>query len=432
MCDFGLVVLRWLTSCCFVFLYSLFFSIDRDDWRTPAKYPHFAGAVRSIKCGERFGRQPMVFFGLIGLTRQRSLSVSSAIPPAGGQSSLANLRHSLQGARVRSAEASSAQPAAATASPENRDAADVSSSLAQVKTLLAELDAQAAIVARADDSTISQAQQRLNEISASIDGLVNRAAAPGRSAAGSLAAGPGSFTVDNVADGIRKYSIQQAAVAPGESLDVNVVITQSAQQGALFLSTGGNLDLSSNSSQFSFEIGGSKGNASVSFASGTSLPSVVIAINSLTPHTGVSAIVSGAGFRLDGVEVGKKNFVSVKVIDDGGLSEAAPNAGVFKMRTDDLFYASIETFVPLSAALGNEIADQGQDIIANINGQVANVDGTTLSVRSLALTARFTLTKYAALSVGKFTAFTITGVAETASSSLAQDIRSGLGLAPSP
>ena len=182
------------------------------------------------------------------------------------------------------------------------------------------------------------------------------------------------FTVSGQDPNVSDYQINAAKLGYGETRDVEVVITASAQHAGLFISTNGALDLTNATSTFTFEIAGSKGSREFSFASGTSLDSMVEAINTFKDVTGVSAAVSGVtGFSIKSVEYGSNEFVSFDVISQGG--QAGSVVQLSANNENDLSGTS-STF----ANVTNPIRDSGQDIGAIINGIAATSDGRTARI----------------------------------------------------
>jgi len=215
------------------------------------------------------------------------------------------------------------------------------------------------------------------------------------------------FSTSTVAPGVSDFKINGAKLGFGATRDVNILVTLSAQQGALLLSTGGALALGSAGEQFVLEVGGKKGTRELSFSSGTAIADIITAINSFADVTGVSAATSGTGIRLDSTELGKKNFVSVKVIDDGNI---AAGDGIVKKAAVDVNTTSAGTAVAFTAAgAANGITDKGQDINATINGVVATTDGAKASINTDFLAVDITLTTAASQALASTKAFTITG-----------------------
>lgn len=226
--------------------------------------------------------------------------------------------------------------------------------------------------------------------------------------------GANSFTFSNIGAGVRKFAVRAAPVTAGNSLDVNVNITASAQQGALRLSFGGSfLNLNGASSaqptdRFVIEISGRRGSRELSFTSGTSLSTIRNTINTFAFFTGVSAALSGpTGIRLTSQGHTDDDFVSVTVLDDAG----AVGSGVHSYQ-DAANYSANPAGVTFNAA-ANAVRDNGQSIRALINGATAVGNGLELRTHPAdGLQVDLLLTLARAQSLGVFRALTITGVAD--------------------
>ncbi len=225
----------------------------------------------------------------------------------------------------------------------------------------------------------------------------------------------GNFDYDssNVSADIDGFKINGAKLGFNDTLDVNVLVTQSAQIGGLFLSTAGNLDLATSTDQFVIELAGAKGARELSFASGTQLTEVADAVNAFTEVTGVSATASGTGLRLDSTGFGDDEFVSVKIVDDGGIGTAA-NIGVYDLDATDTAIADAAGHTDFnSTAAANGLTDLGQDVQATINGIVAVTQGVEASINTDFLNIEIILGTTGgnpnALNLGQVNALTITG-----------------------
>ena len=128
--------------------------------------------------------------------------------------------------------------------------------------------------------------------------------------------------------------------------------------------------------------------------------------------TGVEASTNGGGLYLLSDEVGADEFVSVKVLDDGGLTAIDATTGVYNLSTTDT--AAVNTTVNSTfAAATNPIQDNGQDVGATINGIAAVTNGATASINTDFLSVEVDLTTGGAnpnaQNLGAISAFTITG-----------------------
>ena len=281
--------------------------------------------------------------------------------------------------------------------------------LQEVSGLLTEL--QGLVTATSSKAGISAEEKKANQLQVdSILQTIDRIASATSFQGIKLLNGNFDFRTSGVASGVADFRVN-AAKFSGTSLNINVLVTQSAQQGGLFLSFGGTTIDTGTNSQFVVEIGGALGNRELTFSSSTSLTDIKNAINTFTDITGVKATVSGNGIRVDSTEFGSSNFVSVKVIDDGGLSTT--NLGIYGMNTTN-FAAASTTRMSSFAAATNNITDYGRDVAATINGIAATSNGKTARVATDFLDVEVTLTDTQAKTLGGVAngagnTFTITG-----------------------
>ncbi len=206
---------------------------------------------------------------------------------------------------------------------------------------------------------------------------------------------------DFVTSGVSSSSVTDFRVKSAKfnasSLAVNVAVTQSAQQGALFLSLGATaLDLSSGSAQFSVEIGGKVGSREFTFTSTTTIASMRDAINQFTDVTGVQATVSGTGIKIVSKEFGSNEFVSVRTINAGGIATASSGIVGYSATNANAPGSELANFV----TSGNVIRDAGQNVAGTINGLSANGRGKTLSLASDFLDVDITLSTAEAQAIG--------------------------------
>lgn len=225
-------------------------------------------------------------------------------------------------------------------------------------------------------------------------------------------------TASNVSPSVDKFSFG-AHLKPGESRDVSVEVLASAQVAGFFLSFGGdNLNLGGATEQFVIKVGGNAGTQELAFASGTSLSDIAAAINSFTASTGVIASVSGtSGVRLQSADYGSSQFVSVNVVDDGGIGTSA-NKGIYALQAKDADNAD-RSVAHTFAGASNTLKDKGQDLDATINGVHARSNGREIRARidgdlwvDLVLSDNRGLTGPSALALGKFEALTLSRPAE--------------------
>lgn len=248
------------------------------------------------------------------------------------------------------------------------------------------LDLQALVVATANeagllDEEINANQLQIDSILSSLDRIANTTAFAGRK----LLDGSQAYrTSGAAAAAIPSVQLFSARLPSGGTRDVVVQVTQSAQTAQVSF-VGANSGGTSTTSATTIEIKGALGTSLLSFASGTSLASIRSAINSITPATGVSAVISSSGgvasaLLINSTEVGADAFVSVE-----------PIGGNF-IRTNN----------------NTTIRGVGVDPRVLVDGQKTLTKGLRADVRSEGLDARFYLTRTFAQTVSS-TTFTITG-----------------------
>jgi flagellin len=280
--------------------------------------------------------------------------------------------------------------------------------LQEVSNLL--VDLQGLVTTTANSAGLSDAEKQANQLQIdSILQTVDRISSATSFQGTKLLNGHFDYTADSVNSGVSDFRVNGAKLAAGQSLDVKAVVTTSAQQAGVFLSTGGALNLNGgHNSAFTIEITGSLGSRELSFASGTTLADVASAINSFTNVTGVAATTSGTGVKLASQEFGSKNFVSVKVVNDASIQGS--NVGVYQLNAKDFGTADATSIVAFnSSAADNGVRDSGQDVVATINGIAATSDGKTARINTDFLNVEVTLNTATSQAQGSVDAFTITG-----------------------
>ncbi len=292
--------------------------------------------------------------------------------------------------------------------------------LTEISTLLNEL--QGLIATTANSAGLSLEEKEANQLQIdSILQTVDRVAASTSFQGLKLLNGNFDYKAEGVSGEVSSYKINGAKLAYEDTLDVDVVVTNSAQVGGFYLSfNGAALDLGGATEQFVIEVAGAEGSRELSFASGTSLTAIADAINTFTEVTGVEATVSAnaTGLRLTSVNFGSSEFVSVKIINDGGISVAGQE-GIYEFQTADTGAASTvladrTLFDDGDAA--NGVSDFGQDVQATINGIQAVTKGATVSINTDFLNVEIALTTGTTAggaansqNLGLVDAFTITG-----------------------
>jgi hypothetical protein len=192
-----------------------------------------------------------------------------------------------------------------------------------------------------------------------------------------------SGSIDRVG-GIERQADVVALRGLGDGARPIIGVTPYAEAAGFQLSFGNSrLDLADADRQFIMEVGGNLGARMLSFASGTSLEQVVSVINSFTDVTGVVAV--GSAFD-DGVALlsegsGSDRFVSVRVVDDGGIERGD---GIYDL--NPLFRGGVSwrlrsTFSGASAG----VRDFGQDAAIPVEpiAVLAAPDGTRASARGV-------------------------------------------------
>ncbi|MCK4872234.1 MAG: flagellin [Phycisphaerales bacterium] len=279
--------------------------------------------------------------------------------------------------------------------------------LQEVSTLLTELQGLTTTVANTAGLSTEEkeaVQLQVDSILQTIDRIADSTTFQGIK----LLNGNFDYSVSNVATTVSDYKINGAKLESGGTRDVQVLVTTSAQLAGMIMSTNGALDLGTGST-FTIEIAGEEGTRELSFASGTTVAQMVTAINTYKDVTGVSAAALASG-SIDGVELrstefGSDPYVSVKVIDDGGIGAGLGLYGFESANAEAANTTILSTF----ANATNAVKDSGQDIGASINGVTATTDGKTAQINTDFLDVEVTLTDTGAGNVGSISAFTITG-----------------------
>jgi flagellin len=281
--------------------------------------------------------------------------------------------------------------------------------LQEVSGLLTEL--QGLLTASASKAGLSAEEKQANQLQIdSILQTIDRVSSATNFQGIKLLNGNFDFKTSGVAAGVSDSKVNGAKFS-GASLQVDVAVTASAQQGGLFLSAGATtLSVASNSS-FVIEVSGAKGSRELTFANGTTLNTIRDTINSFTDVTGVEAATSGTGIKLNSENFGTSEFVSVKVLHNGGN---AGQTGVYGLESDDFNTADTSAgtlFTSTGAA--NGITDKGQNIAATINGIAATATGKTARINTdfldVALTLDTSTSQTLGMVGGSSGAFTITG-----------------------
>jgi flagellin len=293
--------------------------------------------------------------------------------------------------------------------------------LQEISDLLNEL--QSLVTSTANEGGISREEKIANQLQIdSILQTIDRISAATSFQGLRLLNGNLDYTTEGVSNNLTTFRVNGAKLDYNDTLDVDVVVTGSAQVAGFYLSFGANnLNLAAQDSRFVLEIAGTKGSRELSFASGTSIANIVEAINSFTDVTGVEAILSGptagavSGLTLKSVAFGADEFVSVKVVNNGGI--VGGNAGIYELQDQNSNAAKVSTAAAdrtLFVNANNRITDLGQNVSATINGIPATTVGTIARINTDFLDVELNLDTGTtagaeAQRLGALQAFTITG-----------------------
>lgn len=287
--------------------------------------------------------------------------------------------------------------------------------LQEVSNLLTEL--QGLLTASSNKAGVSDEELEANQLQIdSILQTIDRVAGSTSFQGTKLLNGTLDYDVTSVSSSVSDYQINGAKFET-DTLDVSVIVTQSAQQGGLYLSLGGgalNLGGSADvTSSFTVEVTGSFGSRQLTFASGQTVAQIAAAINTFSDVTGVTATSSSSGttggITLKSTGYGTDEFVSVRVTDSGSIGTAS-NIGIYNFETQDnatILSTSHVDFNSTSAA--NGFKDAGQDIGGTINGVSATGSGRDISINTDFLDVKMTLDATGSQTLGAVAAFTIDG-----------------------
>ncbi len=226
-------------------------------------------------------------------------------------------------------------------------------------------------------------QREIDELIASIDNAAAEVA---------LRRGFEHVALTNISPEVVNANITEANLPPGESLDLDINVRQSAQRAGFYLSMGqATIDLGGTDFSFHFRFAGPDGASAMAFASGQSLNNIAYAINTKSDETGVLAEVSGTGIVLRSADYGSDDFVSVQLIDNGDIN-GEPEIGIYNLASDDANAADPTGFVAFDSRKAAEgVTDQGQDVVALVDGEPVFGDGASLSFATPRLTGTLEL-----------------------------------------
>jgi flagellin len=286
--------------------------------------------------------------------------------------------------------------------------------LQEISNLLTEL--QGLVTTSSSSGGISQEEKEANQLQIdSILQTIDRIAGATSFQGMKLLNGNFDYQVSSIAASVTDYKVNGAKFE-GSSQEVDVLVTQSAQQGVLFMSFGAtSLSFAgADDGNFTIEITGAKGSRELQFASGTTLAQMVTAINTFTDITGLVASVATAGattgIALYSEEFGSDEYATVKVVNEAGIQNSTTTLGFYKMTDDDAGSLNTTIFAQFDAnSAENGIKDSGQDIGAIVNGIAATSTGKTFNINTDFLDVEMTLTDAASQTLGSIDAFNITG-----------------------
>jgi flagellin len=275
--------------------------------------------------------------------------------------------------------------------------------LQEINSLLIEL--QGLIGQSANEAGLSKDEFEANQLQVdSILQTIDRIASTTSFQGMKLLNGTYDYDINNQHANVQDYQINAAKLESGDTRDVSVVVTQSAQNGVLFLSMGA-ASLVTGGDSFRFEIAGADGAREFSFSSGTTLTDIAAQVNTFKSVTGVSASVTGTAIQLASTEYGSDHFASFKMLDAGSQAGNVYLASSVNQNAIDT--ATGVTFATLEGS--NARKADGQDLGATINGITATGNGNTARINTDFLDLSITLNDTGAQTLASFNAFTVTG-----------------------
>ncbi len=284
--------------------------------------------------------------------------------------------------------------------------------LQEINTLL--LEVQGLVTSTANDAGLSREEREANQLQVdSILQTIDRIANTTNFQGSKLLNGTFDFNINSQHANVDEFEINAAKLEFGDTRTVQVSVTGSAQHAGLFLSAGGtSINLSAAANRLTFELAGVDGSREFSFASGTALTDVATQINTFKSVTGVSATASGNGVVLKSTEFGSEQFVSVKIVNDGGINDVASAAGagagvyaLSSLNENAVDSATLTAFVSAT----NAIRDTGQDVSATINANNATSSGKTARINTDFLDLSIELSTSGVQTLSTFDAFVIEG-----------------------
>lgn len=256
---------------------------------------------------------------------------------------------------------------------------EVSKLLLEIKSLVNQSSNDGAL----SDDEVAANQLQIDSLLESINRVANSTQFNGKK----LLNGELAYTISGQnSTELQRLQVFGARIPTGQTLQVSVQVTQSAQTAALGIATGGANGLSSSGvlsagNNVTIEVRGRLGTETFTFTGGTDLATIADTVSSFKSLTGISATASGAGISFNSVNYGSDEFVSVRAI-----------SGTFTVSPGDQ----------------GDTQDRGRDASVLINGQSANVKGLIASIRSSGLDVVADLSATFGTALGTST-FAVTG-----------------------
>lgn len=335
-------------------------------------------------------------------------------------------------AGLMSSEALRSQLKAIEAASRNIQRADsvmnvADAGLGEIGNLLGDLDG--LVVSAANSAGMSAAEREAMQVEVdSILNSIDRIARSTSFADRRLIDGSLEARLMNISSSVESIDVYATSLGAGQSMDLNINVTQAAETASLVLDfDGASLDMGGSGGAFEFVVQGIQGEVTFAFASGATMDDIAAAINAQSGSTGVSALASGTTVVLKSSGYGSDSFVSVEVLDDGGLIAGA-GAGVYQTIAGSGGAIDAGSAVAFDENAG-VVRAEGIDVAGTLNGVVASGHGTTLSVNTSSLSMSVELTSAAASTTGGMRAATVSGGASfQIGPQISSVFRVGLGL----
>ena len=272
-------------------------------------------------------------------------------------------------------------------------------------------------------------------------GEIERLAAAVDRALGGASQSASPYVIDDVDFVVANPEVTRATIPNGGSVDVSVSVAVPGERAGLFMNfQRSQLDLNTGSA-FVVELGTQLGSVQLSFGSGTSLDSIVQAINTEGTAIGLRADVERSapftpfesfyqGIKVTSFDLGEDAIVSVRVIDDGGANASFLDNqfGVMPIGGEPGSLPDIDSALTFAtmARNGLELSDRGEDMRAFINGYEATVSGQSISIDEPELAVSMDLRRIGFAPGSRFGA-NFTGFGRAFTIRAADDARLGAG-----